>query len=207
MSTLPDYAQFLDNIDVQEAHPDAHAVLSFWFDAAHHDCWFAKSDDFDQNIADNFGELWRAACQGECAHWRRHCTHNALANLAGRLAEIIVIDQFSRNLCRDEDAAFAHDSMALVLTQEALPQAGYEMLPTAWQQFLIMPIMHSESADIHAHYFHYFKALGDAVILDFAKQHKAIIDEFGRYPHRNEVLGRESSEAEKAFLATPNSSF
>ncbi|WP_199508164.1 MULTISPECIES: DUF924 family protein [unclassified Psychrobacter] len=207
MTPLPEYALFLDNIEVQEAHPDARAVLKFWFDPAHHDYWFAKNDDFDQKIADNFSALWRAACQGECAHWRRHCEHNALANLAGRLAEIIVIDQFSRNLCRNDGKAFAHDPMALVLTQEALPQAGYEMLPTEWQQFLIMPIMHSESAYIHAHYFHYFTSLNDEVVLDFAKQHKAIIDEFGRYPHRNEALGRQSTEAEAAFLKQPDSSF
>ena len=207
MTTLPDYALFLDNIDVQEAHPDARAVLAFWFDTAHQACWFAKSDDFDQKIADNFGDLWRAACQGECAHWRRHCPDNALANLAGRLAEIIVIDQFSRNLCRDNATAFAHDTMALTLTQEAIEQAGYEMLPNTWQQFLIMPVMHSESAYIHAHYLHYFKALNDEEVLDFAEQHKAIIDEFGRYPHRNAVLDRDSTDAEEAFLKQPNSSF
>ena len=123
------------------------------------------------------------------------------------MAEIIVLDQFSRNLCRGQACAFDQDKMALVLAQEAICQSDFDTLPMPWRKFMIMPFMHSESAVIHQHYFPLFKQLNEPVTLDFAYHHLAIIKEFGRYPHRNEALNRVSTAAEIAFLQQPDSSF
>ena len=123
------------------------------------------------------------------------------------MAEIIVLDQFSRNLCREQACAFAQDGMALVLAQEATQQPYFDTLPMQWRKFMIIPFMHSESALIHERYLPLFRQLNDATTLDFEYRHKEIIDQFGRYPHRNEALGRKSTEDEKAFLQQPNSSF
>ena len=200
-----------DSIVLEHLNPDARAVLDFWFDKANEPFWFDENDDFDQKIRDKFSGFWKAAKQGECASWRRSevetSTNNAITNLAGRLAEIIVIDQFSRNLCRRQACAFAQDGMALVLAQEAIKQPYFNTLPMEWRQFISMPFMHSESAAIHERYLPYFEQLQDASTLDIEHRHKDIIDKFGRYPHRNDALDRESTPEEKAFLKQPNSSF
>lgn len=199
------------DIDLQRLHPDARAVLDFWFDKDNEPYWFEKNEDFDQRIHDKFGDIWWAARRGECASWRKaedQAGHDSLIiESAGRLAEIIVLDQFSRNLCRGEAKAFAQDGMALVLAQEAIKLPSFDKLPMEWRRFTIMPFMHSESARIHERYFHLFEQLNDETTLEFEQRHKDIIDEFGRYPHRNDVLDRESTDEEEAFLQQPNSSF
>ena len=134
-------------------------------------------------------------------------SNSSITALAGRLAEIIVLDQFSRNLCRDQADAFAQDSMAVALAQEAIGQPHFDKLPTQWRKFIIMPFMHSESAMIHKRYLPLFEQLDDANTLDFEHRHKDIIEKFGRYPHRNDILDRESTDEEEAFLEQPNSSF
>ena len=118
-----------------------------------------------------------------------------------------MLDQFSRNLCRGQASAFAQDGMALALAQEAIQQPYFDTLPMQWRRFIIIPFMHSESAVIHKRYLPLFEQLDDANTLDFEHRHKQIIDQFGRYPHRNEVLNRTSTEDEKNFLKQPNSSF
>ncbi|MGE6327205.1 MULTISPECIES: DUF924 family protein [Psychrobacter] len=199
------------HIDLTHLHPDARAVLDFWFDKDNEACWFEQNDRFDKQIKDKFGDIWQAAKQGECVKWRLAEAsldgNSSITALAGRLAEIIVLDQFSRNLCREQACAFAQDGMALVLAQEATQQPYFDTLPMQWRKFMIIPFMHSESALIHERYLPLFKQLDDATTLDFEYRHKEIIDQFGRYPHRNEVLGRKSTEDEKAFLQQPNSSF
>ena len=199
------------HIDLTHLHPDARAVLDFWFDKDNEACWFEQNDRFDKQIKDKFGDIWQAAKQGECATWRFGSSssdgNSSITSLAGRLAEIIVLDQFSRNLCREQACAFAQDGMALVLAQEATQQPYFVTLPMQWRKFMIIPFMHSESALIHERYLPLFRQLDDATTLDFEYRHKEIIDQFGRYPHRNEVLGRKSTEDEKAFLQQPNSSF
>lgn len=200
-----------DSINLQLLHADARAALDFWFDKDNEDFWFQKSDDFDKHIRDKFGDIWQAATHGECAPWRRSQNNtddnNAITDLAGRLAEIIVLDQFSRNLCREQACAFAQDGMAVVLAQEAIQQPYFETLPKEWRRFTIMPFMHSESAAIHERYLPLFEQLDDPQTLDYEIRHKEIIDKFGRYPHRNETLDRESTDEEKTFLKQPNSSF
>ncbi|MBS0347334.1 MAG: DUF924 domain-containing protein [Proteobacteria bacterium] len=179
--------------------PDSEAVLDFWFKESTPKQWFARSDEFDRLIAARFGAVYAAAASGELHAWR--------STADGRLAEIIVLDQFSRNLFRGDPRAFACDGMALVLAQDAVAAGADLELPVARRAFLYMPYMHSESALIHTHAVRLFSQPGLESNLDFELRHKAIIDRFGRYPHRNAVLGRPSSPEEITFLQTPGSSF
>lgn len=174
-------------------------ILQFWFEQIDRTLWFKKDADFDQLLRDRFGALHTQASMGELAGWR--------ATAHGRLAEIIVLDQFSRNLFRDNAKAFAQDGMALVLAQEAVRNGSDSELSAQQRVFLYMPYMHSESLQIHAEAVELFTRLGIQGNLDFELKHKAIIERFGRYPHRNALLGRESTPEELAFLAEPGSSF
>ena len=176
-----------------------HVVLDFWFKESTPEQWFSKSNLFDQHIQTHFFELHQHACAGELFSWR--------LTAQGRLAEIIVLDQFSRNLYRDDARAFAQDGMALILAQEAIALGLDASLNQTERAFLYMPYMHSESKLIHEEAILLFTQLGNENNLRFEKMHKAIIDQFGRYPHRNAVLGRTSSLEETAFLQQPNSSF
>ncbi|UUX33619.1 DUF924 family protein [Fundicoccus culcitae] len=178
-------------------HPSVE-VLTFWFAPEHKELQFARNDAFDAQIRDKFYDTWVAAKQGELANWR--------TTIQGRLAEIIVLDQFSRNLNRNSALAYAQDTLALVLSQELLRQPDYHLLSQAEQQFALLPFMHSESAVIHAEGLPLFEELGNDVTTEFAIAHKAIIDRFGRYPHRNATLGRTSTPEEEAFLAEDDSS-
>ena len=174
-------------------------VLTFWFERHGPDQWWAKDPAFDDAIRVQFGSLHARAVRAELHDWR--------ARPEGRLAEIIVLDQFSRNLYRDDARAFANDGMALVLAQEAVRAGADQKVPLEQRAFLYMPYQHSESAAVHEVAVPLFEALGDAQSLDYELQHKAIIDRFGRYPHRNEVLSRPSTTEEIAFLKTEGSSF
>lgn len=169
-------------------------VIQFWFEDIDRDNWFKGSDAFDQLIADKFTDLHQQAARGELAHWRK--------TMEGRLAEIIVLDQFSRNLYRNDARAFAYDGMALVLAQEALNLPDFETLPVEQQSFVLLPFMHSESAAIHEQAEKLFNRPGLETNYEFELKHKEIIDRFGRYPHRNEVLGRQSTPEELEFLKT-----
>lgn len=177
----------------------AKDILDFWFDPVHTAFWFAKSDEFDQQLQLKFQEVFLQACKAELWSWR--------STAEGRLAEIIVLDQFSRNLYRDDPRAFAQDSMALVLSQEAIRLGLDQQLSPEQRSFLYMPFMHSESAVIHQQAVELFEKLGNPVNLDFEMRHKVIIDRFGRYPHRNQVLSRTSTPEELEFLRQPNSHF
>jgi uncharacterized protein (DUF924 family) len=118
-----------------------------------------------------------------------------------------VLDQFSRNLYRDQAQAFAYDSMALMLAQEAISLQLDAQLNPEQRSFLYMPFMHSESKLMHEFALKLFQRLGNEINLSFEKKHKVIIDRFGRYPHRNAILGRSSTPEELTFLTQPNSSF
>ena len=183
----------------KQLEAEAEKVLDFWFNEEHQPYWFEKNPQFDNQIKVQFAETLQAAKAGECAHWRE--------TVQGALAEIIVLDQFSRNLHRDSPQAFAQDGMALVLAQEIIKQEDFSSLNTAQKKFAIMPYMHSESKKIHQQGLPLFEALNDDYTLSFAVRHKEIIDKFGRYPHRNDVLDRETTPEEIEFLKQPNSSF
>ena len=177
----------------------AQDILDFWFDPDHRSLWFAKSDEFDAKIRERFQTIHHQAIQAELWSWRK--------TAEGRLAEILVLDQFSRNLYRDQPQAFAHDSMALMLAQEAISLQLDAQLSPDHRSFLYMPFMHSESKLIHEFALKLFQRLGNEINLSFEKKHKLIIDRFGRYPHRNAILGRSSTAEELEFLTQPNSSF
>lgn len=177
----------------------AQDILDFWFKQTTPAQWFGKDDAFDLLIQQRFAELHQQASAGELFTWR--------SSAEGRLAEIIVLDQFSRNLYRDNPHAFAQDAMALVLAQEAIALGLDQQLDQTKRSFLYLPYMHSESKLIHEQALHLYTELGAEMNLKFEKMHKAIIDQFGRYPHRNAVLGRTSTAEEIAFLQQPNSSF
>lgn len=153
----------------------------------------------DDTIRERFGECLRSAARCELA---------ALRDTArGRLAEIVVLDQFSRNVYRGTPQAFAQDAVALALAQEACRSGALEGLSPVERSFLLMPYMHSESKLIHAEAAGLFQRFTPPTSYEFELKHKVIIDHFGRYPHRNAILGRESNGEEVAFLAGPNSRF
>ena len=174
-------------------------ILDFWFTEISPAQWWAKDAKFDRLLTERFGDLHAQAARGELFGWR--------GTAAGRLAEVIVLDQFSRNLFRDSAAAFACDGMALVLAQEAIAADAEQALRPVERSFLYMPFMHSESLAIHEIAVRLFERNGIPGNLDFELRHKAIIERFGRYPHRNAALGRESTPEEREFLKQPGSRF
>jgi uncharacterized protein (DUF924 family) len=174
-------------------------VLKFWFEELSPQQWFKQSDQVDNTIRTKFLDIHNKAAAGELHNWRN--------DAKGSLAEIIVLDQFSRNLYRGTPKAFAQDGMALVLAQEAISKGFDEDLSTDEVPFLYLPFMHSESLMIHERAVELYTALGQEMNLEFEMKHKAIIERFGRYPHRNEILGRESTLEEIEFLKGPDSSF
>lgn len=174
-------------------------VIDFWFEELSPKQWFMGGDELDRLIAQRFSVLHKQASQCELVDWRQ--------SALGRLAEIIVLDQFSRNLYRESAQAFASDPLALALAQEAVSLGLDKQLNQQQRTFLYMPFMHSESLVIHQRAVELFKENGIEGNLEFEYKHKVIIEQFGRYPHRNDVLGRKSTPEEQAFLLQPGSSF
>lgn len=175
------------------------AILHFWFHTLSPEQWFIKDNALDHRIRQQFLAITEAAARGECSHWRY--------SMHGRLAEIIVLDQFPRNIWRDTPKAFAHDDMALALAQEAIKRVEYNYLTPTEKQFVLMPYMHSESAVIQKESVALFSQIENPSAYEYAVLHKKIIDRFGYYPHRNKILGRISSTEERLFLQEPYSSF
>lgn len=174
-------------------------ILKFWFDEIEPAKWWQKDPDFDKEIKSRFGDLHQYAINCELFSWR------LTAN--GRLAEIIVLDQFSRNIFRDTANMFNADPLALALAQEGVERKADQELTPVQRSFMYMPFMHSESKIIHKVAVDLFTKNAEGSSLDFELQHKAIIDRFGRYPHRNQILQRASSDEELEFLRQAGSSF
>ena len=174
-------------------------VIQFWFEEIEPKQRFIKDFDFDEALRIKFGDTHQLAKQGLLYAWREHPLD--------ALAEIIVLDQFSRNMFRDSPAAFITDTLALVLAQEAIRKKFDKELDNSKKAFLYMPFMHSESKEIHDIALFLFDQPGLEDNYNFEVKHKAIIDRFGRYPHRNDILGRESTAEELEFLSQPGSSF
>lgn len=174
-------------------------VVRFWFEEITPAQHWKVDADFDAQIRDRFADLHAQANRCELFEWR--------STPQGRLAEIIVLDQFSRNMYRGQARSFASDPLALALAQEAVAAGADETLSQEERSFLYMPYMHSESARIHAFAEPLFRTATSENTHDFALRHKAIIDRFGRYPHRNAILGRTSTRDELAFLEQPGSRF
>lgn len=172
---------------------EANQVLNFWFETLTPQQWFTQEPAIDRTIASRFLPLHKSATHGELWHWR--------TTPRGRLAEIIVLDQFSRNLYRNSAHAYAFDGMALILAQQAISVEADKVLTAEQCAFLYMPFMHSESLAMHDVALQLFSMPGLEQQLAFEKQHIALLKEFGRYPYRNQVLGRESTQAEQDYLA------
>ncbi|MBR9873675.1 MAG: DUF924 domain-containing protein [Vibrionaceae bacterium] len=175
------------------------SIIKFWFEELNPQHWFESNPELDKLIESRFSSLLEQAARCELFSWRD--------SAKGRLAEIIVLDQFSRNVYRNTPKAFAQDPLALSLAQEAIRLGLHKALNHDQRSFLYMPFMHSESRIIHVEAEKLFRAPGLENNYDFELKHKVIIDQFGRYPHRNAILGRESTPEEVEFLKTPNSGF
>ncbi len=174
-------------------------ILKFWFEEIEPSQWWKKDVDFDRMLIERFSGIHASAARCELFDWR--------ATPQGRLAEIIILDQFSRNMFRDSPLAFANDSLALALAQEAVSAGADQAMMPVQRSFFYMPYMHSESLKIHEVAVDLFERNGIQGSLDFELKHKGIIEKFGRYPHRNDVLGRVSTAAEIEFLKLPGSGF
>ena len=174
-------------------------ILHFWFEELTAKQHFVKDAALDEAMCARFSDTLAAAARCELFAWR--------ATAEGRLAEIIVLDQFSRNVYRDTPRAFAQDALALVLAQGLVASTQHRSLPEAQRVFAYVPYKHSESALVHTQASELFTQLGNQDNLNFELRHKAIIDRFGRYPHRNAILGRTSSAEELIFLSEPGASF
>ena len=177
----------------------ATTVIQFWFEDIEPRQQFTKDLEFDESIRTKFSETYQLATQGLLYAWREHPLD--------ALAEILVLDQFSRNMFRNTPKAFEADTVALVLAQEAIRKKFDKELNNSKKAFFYMPFMHSESKEIHDIALFLFDQPGLEDSFNFEIKHKAIIDRFGRYPHRNEILGRESTADELEFLSQPGSSF
>lgn len=189
----------------------AQDILDFWFGdgTEYREEWFKKDPAFDERIRERFGEDLERAIRGEYDGWAK------TAN--GRLALIILLDQFSRNLFRDSPKAWAQDKKALDLALEAIGNGQDLQVDTLRRMFFYLPLQHSEDLGIqelslqkHAEMLK--EGGGDpnsreAMTLGYAERHHVIIERFGRFPHRNKILGRESTPEEIEFLKQPNSSF
>lgn len=178
---------------------DSQAVLDFWFEEIDPSFWFMKDNLFDQQILSRFSKTYDDVVAGKTSLWRK--------TPQGRLAEVIVLDQFSRNMFRDTAKAFSGDELALHLAQEAVRVGDDQKLPLVQRSFLYMPYMHSEDREIHKEAVRLFSQKGLENNYKYELLHKDIIDRFGRYPHRNKILGRVSTLEEIEFLKKPGSSF
>jgi uncharacterized protein (DUF924 family) len=170
----------------------ANEVLAFWLEELRPEDWFERSDSLDETIRSRFAGLHAALAEAAPAM--------AFDDPHRALAAIIVFDQFSRNMFRGKPAAFATDSLALFIARQALEREYDAAVPEQWRHFFYMPLMHSETSADQEHCVALFAELpGDSV--KYAVEHRDIIARFGRFPHRNEILGRKTTVPEQAFLS------
>jgi uncharacterized protein (DUF924 family) len=174
------------------------AILNFWWGEAAKK-WWVKDPGFDRAVRRRFEPTLQAAIRGECESWREApeiC-----------LAYIVLLDQFSRNIYRDTPASFAQDPLALAASLEGQLRGFDKEMSPSQRAFFYMPMMHSEDREMQKRSMAAYEALGEKSNYDFAALHAEIIERFGRFPHRNWILGRKSTPEEVAFLKQPNSSF
>ena len=167
------------------------AVVAFWTEAGPAR-WYAKSDAFDADIRSRFGSVHASARAGELDRWAE--------SPEGALALLILLDQFSRNLFRGSPQAFAADQKALATADRAIGSGVDREVPLSLRQFIYLPFMHAETIAEQERSLALFHSLHDTENVRYAKIHEVIIRRFGRFPHRNAVLGRHTTPAEQAFL-------
>jgi uncharacterized protein (DUF924 family) len=175
-------------------------VLGFWFSHEAKSKWFVKDADFDREIRIRFEEAWRQGLDGAFDSWAEQPE--------GALALIVLLDQFPRNMFRGDPRSFASDDKALQIAEAAIAQGLDQKIGGEYRRFFYLPFEHAEDLARQQKCVAYFEAMpDDAEGLDYARRHLAIIERFGRFPHRNEVLGRATTAEEEAFLREPGSSF
>jgi uncharacterized protein (DUF924 family) len=188
----------------------ADEILEFWFGkpdqpeyGKNRKVWFTKNPKFDQEVRSRFLSVYQQAAAGQLDDWK--------TSPLGCLALIILLDQFPRNMFRGQPQAFATDSQALAYAQHAVAQGFDKLLLPIQRGFVYMPFEHSENLEHQRQCVELFSALKDnpecASGVDYAHRHLKVIDRFGRFPHRNEILGRETTAEEAEFLQQPGSSF
>lgn len=174
-------------------------VIGFWFDELGREKWFVKDNGVDQAVRDRFLLLYEVLTTWPAG--------DAWVSAKRALATVIVLDQFSRNIFRDDPQAFATDALAREVAMGAIARGLDKELAVEQRVFLYLPFEHSEDAADQARAVALISALGDAEFTRYAVAHKKVIDRFGRFPHRNETLGRPSTAEEQMFLKEPGSSF
>lgn len=174
-------------------------VLDFWFSSRVQPLWFVKKTDFDSEIIEKFKMIHNLATSGMLSKWQ--------VDVNGCLALVIVLDQFSRNIFRDQKEAFAYDEQARSISEQVIYRGDDELLDMKGRVFLYMPFMHSESLIDQERSIDLYRNLGMDVNLNFAIEHRDIIARFGRFPHRNKILERNSTDAETLFLENEHSGF
>ena len=184
-------------------------VLDFWFGregepgyGEFRDAWFQRDGEFDAEVRDRFGDAYEQAAAGDLDGWREEAE--------GCLALVIVLDQFPRNMFRGDARTHATDARALETAQYAVDRALDRELPAFQRMFLYMPFMHSEGVEDQRRSVELFGLLaeqGGPDVLEYAVGHRDIVERFGRFPHRNEILGRETTPEEAEFLTQPGSSY
>ncbi len=178
---------------------EASEVIKFWFVEHGQEDWYGSKVEFDQLLHRKFFDLHARVAAGETSDWRK--------TAEGRLAEIIVLDQFSRQFFRGKPRAFAYDGMALVLAQELVASGGDQSLDIDKRSFAYMPYMHSESLKVHEEAVKLFGSLGVEASLEFEIAHRDVIAKFARYPKRNGALGRISTKEEKEYISQRGEDF
>jgi len=166
-------------------------ILAFWREAGG-ERWYKRDDAFDAEIRSRFLELWRRAANGDLSSWE--------ASDDGALALIIVLDQFPRNMFRGEAMTYASDERAREVARRALASGADGRVDPALREFFYLPFMHSEHLPDQLHCVALFRKIDDSDNLKYAEEHADIIRRFGRFPHRNHILGRSSTQEEQAFL-------
>ena len=174
-------------------------ILDFWFGQLKPAQWFKPDAALDTEVGRRFGTVYDELQREVSGAWRN--------GARAFLAAVIVLDQFPRNMFRGTPKAFSTDAAALALSAEAIEGEFDRSLSTIERQFLYMPFQHAEDRAVQARSIALFEALGDASVLDYARRHRAVVEQFGRFPHRNEILGRTSTTEEIEFLRQPGSSF
>jgi len=177
----------------------AETVLDFWFSELTPKDWFVKNDEIDRRITERFFDLHLALSRQISDEWR--------ATPEARLALVIVFDQFPRNIYRGSPLAFATDGLALKEAKAALAVGADKSIGEDRRFFFYMPFEHAEDISEQQRCVGLFEALGNANYLDYANKHYDIIERYGRFPHRNPILGRASTPEEKAYLAEPGAGF
>ncbi len=172
--------------------PTAKSVFAYWFVKHNEKDWFGFNPKFDAELKRRYSATLDAAVAGELVHWRK--------TPEGRLIEIVVLDQFARQIHRGSAKSFEGDPVALILAQEAVALGLDEKVKPQWRFFFYMPFMHSESLAIHERYMKYFRATKNQPLIDFELAHRDVLARFGRYPFRNAALGRTSTPDEILYL-------